>query len=58
MRTRMYGGVRGRRTKVGGKLLLFSSYSIFYIMIMHIIAIDLVQLIKSFGNLFATRCKI
>ena len=28
MRTRMYGGVRGRKTKVGGKLLLFSSYSI------------------------------
>ena len=23
-----YGGVRGRKTKVGGKLLLFSSYSI------------------------------
>ena len=28
MRTRMYGGVRGRKTKVGGNLLLFSSYSI------------------------------
>ena len=32
MRTRMYGGVRGRKTKVGGKptfvfLLLYSSYS-------------------------------
>ena len=24
----MYGGVRGRKTKVGRKLLLFSSYSI------------------------------
>ena len=34
MRTRMYGGVRGRKTKVGGKstfvfLLLDSSYLIF-----------------------------
>ena len=29
MRTRMYGGVRGRKTKVGRKLTLFSSYSIF-----------------------------
>ena len=28
MRTRMYGGVRGRKTKVGGKPTLFSSYSI------------------------------
>ena len=28
MRTRMYGGVRGRKTKVGRKLS-FSSYSIF-----------------------------
>ena len=28
MRTRMYGGVRGRKTKVGRKLTLFSSYSI------------------------------
>ena len=28
MRARMYGGVRGRKTKVGGNLLLFSSYSI------------------------------
>ena len=28
MRIRMYGGVRGRKTKVGGNLLLFSSYSI------------------------------
>ena len=28
MRNRMYGGVRGRKTKVGGNLLLFSSYSI------------------------------
>ena len=26
----MYGGVRGRKTKVGRKLLLFSSYSIVY----------------------------
>lgn len=25
----MYGGVRGRKTKVGRKLLLFSSYSMF-----------------------------
>ena len=30
MRTRMYGGVRGRKTKVGRKLTLFSSYSIIY----------------------------
>ena len=29
MRTRMYGGVRGRKTKVGGKPTLFSSYSIY-----------------------------
>ena len=29
MRTRMYGGVRGRKTKVGRKLS-FSSYSIWY----------------------------
>ena len=29
MRTRMYGGVGGRKTKVGGNLLLFSSYPIF-----------------------------
>ena len=34
MRTRMYGGVRGRKTKVGGKptfvsLLLDSSYPIY-----------------------------
>ena len=28
MRTRMYGGVGGRKTKVGGNLLLFSSYPI------------------------------
>ena len=31
MRNRMYGGVRGRKTKVGGNLLLFSSYSICYL---------------------------
>ncbi len=29
MRTRLYGGVRGRKTKVGGKPTSFSSYSIF-----------------------------
>ena len=28
MRIRTYGGVRGRKTKVGGKPTLFSSYSI------------------------------
>ena len=31
MRTRMYGGVGGRKTKVGGNLLLFSSYPIFFL---------------------------
>ena len=30
MRNRMYGGVRGRKTKVGRKLS-FSSYSIMYV---------------------------
>ena len=30
MRTRMYGGVRGRKTKVGEKLHRFSSYSIYH----------------------------
>ena len=33
MRTRMYGGVRGRKTKVGRKLTLFSSYSIFMMLL-------------------------
>ncbi len=28
VRTRLYGGVRGRKTKVGGKPTSFSSYSI------------------------------
>ena len=37
MRTRMYGGVRGRKTKVGRKLLLFSSYSIAWIICYSII---------------------
>ena len=33
MRTRMYGGVGGRKTKEGGNLLLFSSYPIFSIFV-------------------------
>ena len=43
MRTRMYGGVRGRKTKVGRKLTLFSSYSIMCILLY-------TQLLTSWGT--------
>ena len=33
MRNRMYGGVRGRKTKVGGKLLRFPPTRFFYYII-------------------------
>ena len=43
MRTRMYGGVRGRKTKVGRKLTLFSSYSIIYFLLCKIKKINFVR---------------
>ena len=36
MRTRMYGGVGGRKTKEGGNLLLFSSYPIYLCLVPHV----------------------
>ena len=52
MRTRMYGGVRGRKTKVGRKLTLFSSYSILQrLAVLQIISVFFMHSILEGGNI-------
>ena len=37
MRNRMYGGVRGRKTKVGRKLLRFPPTRLFFLVIIYLL---------------------
>ena len=45
-----YGGVRGRKTKVGRKLLLFSSYSIVSITVSFFAGLDFNLIFPDFDN--------